>query len=83
MEAKLCGYEKRPYSKLIALRKQFNVLFQLLHRLCFLMMIKKQTEECDATASQENESDTGDYDAGPNFSLSADSYSDTSDNKSP
>ena len=44
----------------------------------------EQTEECDATASQNNESpsETGDSDADPNYSLSDDSYSDTSDNKS-
>jgi hypothetical protein len=44
----------------------------------------EQTEECDATASQNNESpsETGDSDADPNYSLSDASYSDTSDNNS-
>ena len=42
------------------------------------------TEECDTTASPNNESPSanGDSDADPNYSLSGDSYSDTSDNKS-
>jgi hypothetical protein len=44
----------------------------------------EQTEECDATASPNNESpsEPGDSDADTNYSLSDDSYSDTSDNKS-
>jgi hypothetical protein len=43
----------------------------------------EQTEECDATASPNNEppSETGDSDANPNYSLNDDSYSDTSDNR--
>jgi len=42
----------------------------------------EQTEECDATASPNNESTsaTGDPDTNPDYSLSDDSYSDTSDN---
>ena len=44
----------------------------------------EQTKECDATASPNNESpcETGDSDADPNYSLSDDSFSDTSDNES-
>jgi hypothetical protein len=42
----------------------------------------EQTEECNATASPNNElaSATGYPDADPDYSLSDDSYSDTSDN---
>jgi hypothetical protein len=42
----------------------------------------EQTEECDTTASPNNESAsaTGDPDTDPDYSLSDDSYSDTSDN---
>jgi hypothetical protein len=71
MEAKLTDYEKRLCSKLIALRKQLHVLFQLIQRLCLLMMRKNKRRNV-----------TGDCDADPNFSLSDDSYSETSDNKS-
>jgi len=44
----------------------------------------EQTEECDAAVSPNNESasETGNSEADPNYSLSADSYSDTSDKKS-
>jgi len=42
----------------------------------------KQTEECDATASQKNEFETGESDAEPNYSLSDDPYPNTSDNNS-
>jgi hypothetical protein len=44
----------------------------------------EQTEECDATASPKNESEsvTGDSDADPTFSWSDYAYSDTSDDKS-
>ena len=34
----------------------------------------EQTEECDATASQKNESGTGESDADRNYSLSDDPY---------
>jgi hypothetical protein len=45
---------------------------------------EEQTQECDATALPINESasETGDSDSDPNYSLSDDYYSDTSDNKS-
>ena len=42
----------------------------------------EQTEDCDASASKKNESETAYSDADPNYWLSSDSYSDTSDNKS-
>jgi hypothetical protein len=44
----------------------------------------EQTEECDTTASPNNESAsaTGDPDADPDYSLSDGSYSETSDNQS-
>jgi hypothetical protein len=44
----------------------------------------KQTEECDAAASPNNESasETGDSEANLNYTLSDDFYSDTSENKS-
>jgi len=44
----------------------------------------EQMQQCDATASPSNESpsETGDSDADPNYSLSDDSYGDSSDNKS-
>jgi hypothetical protein len=44
----------------------------------------EQTEECDTTASPNNESAsaTGDTDADPDYSLSDDSYSATSDKQS-
>jgi len=41
-----------------------------------------QTEECDATAYPNNETEPGDPCADPKYSLSDDSYSDTSDIKS-
>jgi hypothetical protein len=44
---------------------------------------EEQKQECDATALPKNESayEAGDSDAEPNYSLSDDSNSDTSDNK--
>jgi len=44
----------------------------------------EQTEECDATASPNNDSvsATGYPDADPDYSLNDDSYSDTSDDQS-
>jgi hypothetical protein len=50
----------------------------------FASVEDEQMEECDANASPNNESAsaTGDSDAHPSYSLSDDSYSDTSDNKS-
>ena len=44
----------------------------------------EQTEQCDATASPNDESpsQTGNSDADPNYSLSDDSYSDSSDSNS-
>jgi hypothetical protein len=69
MEANLTDYEQRPYSKLIALRKQLNVLFQLLHRLCLVMMRMNKRRNVMLLLDR-GTNVTGDCDAGPNFSLS-------------
>jgi len=48
----------------------------------FASVEDEQTQGCDATVSPNNESETGDFDADPNYSSSDDSYSDPSDNMS-
>jgi hypothetical protein len=72
---------KMGLSKLMQLRKKFNVFFS---SYVLASVENEPTEECDAAASSDNKSasETGDSEANPNYSLSDDPFSDISNNKS-
>lgn len=73
---------KMGLSKLMQLRMKFNVFFS---SYVLASAENEPTEECNATASPNNESasESGDSEANLNYSLSDDTYSDISNKSSP